>query len=128
MSQTEDEKLIIETIKSLHDSGARIFHDQLRTSKTFDELKDTLSKLVNVYFFETSILFKVASVSAPAIISLMKTIDKLPSKEEFTEIKSEAQSQYSRIREGLEIIKAALDDRTARDKKRRGYLWIMTTM
>jgi hypothetical protein len=92
------------------------------------ELKDTLSKLVNVYFFETSILFKVASVSAPAIISLMKTIDKLPSKEEFTEIKSEAQSQYSRIREGLEIIKAALDDRTARDKKRRGYLWIMTTM
>ena len=58
----------------------------------------------------------------------MKTIDKLPSKEEFTEIKSEAQSQYSRIREGLEIIKAALDDRTARDKKRRGYLWIMTTM
>jgi hypothetical protein len=90
------------------------------------ELKDTLSKLVNVYFFETSILFKVASVSASAIISLMKTIDKLPSK--FTEIKSEAQSQYSRIREGLEIIKAALDDRTARDKKRRGYLWIMTTM
>jgi hypothetical protein len=81
-----------------------------------DELKDTLSKLVNVYFFETSILFKVASVSAPAIIILMKTIDKLPSKEEFTEIKSETQSQYSRVREGLEIIKAALDDRTARDK------------
>ena len=115
----EDETLIIETINQyikLHESGARIFHDQLRTSKTFDELKDTLSKLVNVYFFETSILFKVASVSAPAIISLMKTIDKLPSKEEFTEIKSEAQSQYSRVREGLEIIKAALDDRTARDK------------
>jgi hypothetical protein len=119
MSRTEDETLIIETINQyikLHDSGTRIFHDQLRTSKTFDELKHILSKLVNVYFFETSILFRVASVSAPAIIGLMKTIDKLPSKEEFIEIKSEAQSQYSKVREGLEIIKAALDDRTEREK------------
>jgi len=120
MSQTEDETLIIETINQyikLHDSGARIFHDQLRTSKTFDELKDTLAKLVNVYFFETSILFRVASVSAPAIISLKKTIDKLPSNGEFNEIKHEAYEQYHKVREGLEIIKTALDESTERDKR-----------
>jgi hypothetical protein len=63
---------------------------------------------VNVYFFETSILFRVASVSASAIVSLKKTIDKLPDNEEFNEIKREAHSQYIKVREGLEIIKAAL--------------------
>ena len=115
-----EETLISDTINQytkIHDSGTRIFQDLLRTSKTFDELKDTLSKLVNVYFFETSILFKVAAVSTPTIISLKKSIDKLPSNEEFNEIKREAHEQYHKVRDGLEIIKTALDERTERDKR-----------
>jgi hypothetical protein len=71
---------------------------------------------VRAYFVD-SILFRLAGVSAPAIISLRKSIQKLPDEKDFNQIKSEAESYYYKVKDGLELIKDALEDRTQRDKR-----------
>jgi hypothetical protein len=120
MSQTEDETLVTETINKyirIHSNGIGVFNDLIRTSNTMDDLKNTLCALINTYFIETSILFQLAAVSAPAIISLTKTIQKLPNREEFNEVKSEAESQYSKVKVGLKILREALDERHGRHER-----------
>lgn len=117
---TEDETVVMNILNDyiqIHDKGIGVFNNLIRTSKTVDDLKDTLTTFSRAYFVETSILFRLAAVSPPAIISLAKTVKKLPDREEFKEIKSEAESQYQKVKEGLDIIKDALEDRTNRDKR-----------
>jgi hypothetical protein len=112
MSQTEDETLVTETINKhirIHANGIGVFNDMIRTSKTMDDLKNTLYAPVNTYFIETSILFQLA---------LTKTIQKLPNREEFNEVKSEAESQYNKVKDGLKLLRGALDDR--KDQHERG--------
>lgn len=120
MSQTEDEILVTETINKyirIHANGIGVFNDLIRTSNTMDDLKNTLCSLINTYFIETSILFQLAAVSAPAIISLTKTIQKLPNREEFNEVKSEAEAQYSKVKDGLTLLRDTLGDRKERHER-----------
>jgi hypothetical protein len=117
---TEDETVVMNILNDyiqIHDKGMGVFNNLIRTSKTVDDLKDTLTAFSRAYFVETSILFRLAAVSAPAIISLAKSVKKLPDREEFKEIKSEAESQSQKVKEGLDIIKDALENRTNRDKR-----------
>jgi hypothetical protein len=73
--------------------------------------------LVNTYFFETSLLFRMASVSLPSIINMKKTLDKLPDRDEFNDIKKEANSQYDKVKQGIELIKQVLDGAKEQDKR-----------
>src|SRR5712691_12963083 len=111
MSQNEDETLIMNILNEyvqIHDNGFGAFSDLISTSKTTDDVKSILTTFVRAYFVETSILFRIAAASVPAIISLRKTIQKLPDREEFNQIKTEAESQYAKVEKGLKIVKDAL--------------------
>jgi hypothetical protein len=119
MSQNEDESVIMNILNEyvqIHDEGFGAFNDLINASKTVDDVKSILTTFVRAYFVETSILFRLAAASMPAIISLRKTIQKLPAREEFNQIKSEAESQYDKVEKGLKIVRDALEDRTTRDK------------
>ena len=119
MSQNEDESVIMNILNEyvqIHDKGFGAFNDLINTSKTVDDVKSILTTFVRAYFVETSILFRLAAASVPAIVSLRKTIQKLPAREEFNQIKSEAESQYDKVEKGLKIVRDALEDRTTRDK------------
>ena len=119
MSQNEDESVITNILNEyvqIHDKGFGAFNDLINASKTVDDVKSILTTFVRAYFVETSILFRLAAASVPAIISLRKTIQKLPAREEFNQIKSEAESQYDKVEKGLKIVRDALEDRTTRDK------------
>src|SRR2546428_5520686 len=119
MSQNEDESVIMNILNEyvqIHDKGFGAFNDLINTSKTVDDVKSILTTFVRAYFVETSILFRLAAASVPAIVSLRKTIQKLPAREEFNQIKSEAESQYDKLEKGLKIVRDALEDRTTRDK------------
>jgi hypothetical protein len=119
MSQNEDESVIMNILNEyvqIHDKGFGAFNDLINASKTVDDVKSILTTFVRAYFVETSILFRLAAASVPAIISLRKTIQKLPAREEFNQIKSEAESQYDKVEKGLKIVRDALEDRTTRDK------------
>ena len=119
MSQNEDETVIMNILNEyvqIHDKGFGAFSDLINTSKTTDDVNSILTTFVRAYFVETSILFRLAAASVPAIISLRKTIQKLPDREEFNQIKNEAELQYDKVEKGLKIVKDALEDRTTRDK------------
>jgi hypothetical protein len=119
MSQNEDESVIMNILNEyvqIHDKGFGAFNDLINASKTVDEVKSILTTFVRAYFVKTSISFRLAAASVPAIISLRKTIQKLPAREEFNQIKSEAESQYDKVEKGLKIVRDALEDRTTRDK------------
>jgi hypothetical protein len=119
MSQNEDESVIMNILNEyvqIHDKGFGAFNDLINASKTVDDVKSILTTFVRAYFVETSILFRLAAARVPAIISLRKTIQKLPAREEFNQIKSEAESQYDKVDKGLKIVRDALQDRTTRDK------------
>jgi hypothetical protein len=121
MSQTDEGSATINTaiidFINIHNKGITVFNDLLRTSKTTDDLKNALSMLVNTYFFETSLLFRMASVSLPSIINMKKTLDKLPDRDEFNDIKKEANSQYDKVKQGIELIKQVLDGAKEQDKR-----------
>ena len=55
-----------------------------------DTATSTAHRIDFFHFFETSILFRLAAVSIPAIISFTKTVKKLPD--------SEAESQYHKVK------------------------------
>ena len=117
MSQNEDESVIMNILAEyvqIHDKGFGDFF-LINTSKTVDDVKNILTTFVRAYFVESSILFRLAAASVPSIMSL-KTIQKLPAREEFNQIKSEAESQYDKVEKGLKIVRDALEDRTTRDK------------
>lgn len=117
MSQNEDESVIMNILAEyvqIHDKGFGDFF-LINTSKTVDDVKNILTTFVRAYFVESSILFRLAAASVPSIMSL-KTIQKLPAREEFNQIKSEAESQYDKVEKGLKIARDALEDRTTRDK------------
>jgi hypothetical protein len=119
MSQNEDESVIMNILNEyvqIHDKGFGAFNDLINASKTVDDVKSILTTFVRAYFVKTSILFRLAVASVPEIISLRKTIQKLPAREEFNQIKSEAESQYDKVEKGLKIVRDALEDRTTRDK------------
>ncbi len=109
-------ELLLEYIK-IHDRGASVFNSSLRKCETVECLKDLLSDFIGNYFYETSLLFRMASVSVPATISMKKMVEELPDKKEFMKIKTEANSQYDKVRDGLEIIKKSLGERKARNKR-----------
>jgi len=117
MSQNEDESVIMNILAEyvqIHDKGFGDFF-LINTSKTVDDVKNILTTFVRAYFVESSILFRLAAASVPSIMSL-KTIQKLPAREEFNQIKIEAESQYDKVEKGLKIARDALEDRTTRDK------------
>jgi len=117
MSQNEDESVIMNILAEyvqIHDKGFGDFF-LINTSKTVDDVKNILTTFVRAYFVESSILFRLAAASVPSIMSL-KTLQKLPAREEFNQIKSEAESQYDKVEKGLKIVRDALEDRTTRDK------------
>jgi hypothetical protein len=58
----------------------------------------------------------MASVSLPSIINMKKTLDKLPDRDEFNDIKKEANSQYDKVKQGIELIKQVLDGAKEQDK------------
>jgi hypothetical protein len=119
MSQNEDESVIMNILNEyvqIHDKGFGAFNDLINASKTVDDVKSILTIFVRAYFVETSILFRLAAASVRAIISLRNTIPKLPAREEFNQIKSEAEWQYDKVEKGLKIVRDALEDRTTRDK------------
>jgi hypothetical protein len=109
-------ELLLDYIK-IHDNGVKAFNSSLEKCETIECLKDLLSNLISTYFYETSLLFRMASVSVPATISMKKMVEELPDKKEFMKIKTEANSQYDKIKEGLELIKKSLGERKARDKR-----------
>ena len=109
-------ELLLDYIK-IHDRGANAFNNSLSKCETVDSLKDLLSDFISNYFYETSLLFRMASVSVPATINMKKMIEDLPDKQEFMKIKNESNSQYDKVREGLELIKKSLGERKARNKR-----------
>jgi hypothetical protein len=109
-------ELLLDYIK-IHDRGANAFNNSLSKCETLDSLKDLLSDFISNYFYETSLLFRMALVSVPATINMKKMVEDLPDKKEFMKIKSEANSQYDKVREGLELIKKSLGERRARNKR-----------
>jgi hypothetical protein len=121
MSRADEESAIISaTITdfiNIHNKGIAVFNDLIKTSNRTEDLKNVLSMLVNTYFFETSLLFRMASVSMPAIIDMKNTLDKLPDRDEFHDIKKEANSQYDKVKQGIELIKQVLGGAKEQDKR-----------
>jgi hypothetical protein len=113
---TQTFELLLDYIK-IHDRGANAFNNTLSKCETIDSLKDLLSDFISNYFYETSLLFRMALVSVPTTINMKKMVEDLPDKKEFMKIKSEANSQYDKVREGLELIKKSLGERRARNKR-----------
>jgi hypothetical protein len=109
-------ELLLDYIK-IHDRGANAFNSSLRKCETVECLKDLLSDFISNYFYETSLLFRLASVSVPATIGMKKMVEELPDKKEFMKIKSESNLQYDKVREGLELIKKYLGERKTRNKR-----------
>jgi hypothetical protein len=75
MSQNEDESVIMNILNEyvqIHDKGFGAFND-LINPKTDDDVKSILTTFVRAYFVETSILFRLAAASVPAIISLRQS-------------------------------------------------------
>lgn len=101
----------------IHDNGVRAFKSSLDKCETMECLKDLLSDLIATYFYETSLLFRMASVSVPATINMKKIVEELPDKKEFMKIKTEANSQYDKVKTGLELIRKYLDETNERNKR-----------
>ena len=101
----------------IHDNGVRAFKSSLDKCETMECLKDLLSDLISTYFYETSLLFRMASVSVPATINMKKIVEELPDKKEFMKIKTEANSQYDKVKTGLELIRKYLDETNERNKR-----------
>ena len=101
----------------IHDNGVRAFKTSLDKCETMDCLKDLLSDLISTYFYETSLLFRMASVTVPVTINMKKIVEELPDKKEFTKIKTEANSQYDKVKTGLELIRKYLDETNERNKR-----------
>jgi N-acetylmuramoyl-L-alanine amidase CwlA len=121
MKEQDDEvsnmlQLLSDYIK-IHDNGVKAFKSSLEKCETVECVKDLLSDLISTYFYETSLLFRLASVSVPATISMKKIVEELPDKKEFMKIKTEAKSQYDKVKTGLELIKKSLGETKARDKR-----------
>jgi|SRR6188472_3707628 hypothetical protein len=121
MTDQDDEasnmlQLLLDYIK-IHDNGVKAFKNSLEKCETIECLKDSVSDLISTYFYETSLLFRMASASVPATISMKKIIDELPDKKEFMKIKKEANSQHDKVKTGLELIKKTLGETKARDKR-----------
>jgi hypothetical protein len=121
MKEQDDEasimlRLLSDYIK-IHDNGVKAFKSSLDKCETVECLKDLVSDLISTYFYETSLLFRMASASVPATISMKKIVDELPDKKEFTKIKNEANSQYDKVKTGLELIKKTLGETKARDRR-----------
>ncbi len=71
MSQNEDESVIMNILNEyiqIHDKGFGAFKDLINTSKTVDDVKNILTTFVRAYFVESSILFRLAAASVPAIM------------------------------------------------------------
>jgi hypothetical protein len=72
------------------------YNGSLEKCETVESLKDVLYNLVSTYFYETSLLFRMASVSVPIAISIKKIVKELPDKE-YQNRKAEATIQYDKV-------------------------------
>jgi N-acetylmuramoyl-L-alanine amidase CwlA len=109
-------QLLTDYIK-IHDNGVKAFKSSLEKCETIECVKDLVSDLISTYFYETSLLFRMAAVSVPATINMKKIVEELPDKKEFKKIKIEANSQYDKFKTGLELVKKTLGETKARNKR-----------
>jgi hypothetical protein len=52
------------------------------------EDKDVMYDLISTYFYETSLLFRMASMSVPTAISMKKIVEELPDKRRISKYES----------------------------------------
>jgi hypothetical protein len=120
MIEKDEASVILQILSDyikIHDNGVKAFNRSLEKCETVESLKDVLSNMISTYFYETSLLFRMASVSVPTAISTKKIVEELPDKKEFQKMKAEAAVQYDKLKQGLELIKKSLDETNERNKR-----------